>query len=148
MVEQLPHCDLLRLSLLTGDLSCQLDKSSKSYCQISSTFHHNLKVVILLSETLHLSPCRTIGTDFPLSPCQTIGTNFPLFSSTFYHYLKVAILLAENVTSFTRASDCRIPPLFITGVGLSAADFSYIFHPHVGFHLSTVAKISRAYIGI
>ena len=57
------------------------------------------------------------------------GTNFPLFSSTFYHYLKVAILLAENVTSFTRASDCRIPPLFITGVGLSAADFSYIFHP-------------------
>ena len=129
MVEQLPHCDLLRLSLLTGDLSCQLDKSSKSYCQISSTFHHNLKVVILLSETLHLSPCRTIGTDFPLSPCQTIGTNFPLFSSTFYHYLKVAILLAENVTSFTRASDCRIPPLFITGVGLSAADFSYIFHP-------------------
>ena len=50
-------------------------------------------------------------------------------SSTFYHYLKVAILLAENVTSFTRASDCRIPPLFITGVGLSAADFSYIFHP-------------------
>ena len=114
LVEQLPHCDLLRLSLLTGDLSCQLDKSSKSYCQISSTFHHNLKVVILLSETLHLSPCRTIGTDFPLSPCQTIGTNFPLFSSTFYHYLKVAILLAENVTSFTRASDCRIPPLFIT----------------------------------
>ena len=69
LVEQLPHCDLLRLSLLTGDLSCQLDKSSKSYCQISSTFHHNLKVVILLS---------------------------------------------ENVTSFTRASDCRIPPLFIT----------------------------------
>ena len=57
------------------------------------------------------------------------GTNFPLFSSTFYHYLKVAILLAENVTSFTQASDCRIPPLFITGVGLSAADFSYIFHP-------------------
>ena len=69
-------------------------------------------------------------------------------SSNFYHYLKVAILLAENVTSFTRASDCRIPPLFITGVRLSAADFSYIFHPHVGFHLSTVAKISRAYIGI
>ena len=29
MVEQLPHCDLLRLSLLTGDLSCQLDKSPK-----------------------------------------------------------------------------------------------------------------------
>ena len=27
MVEQLPHCDLLRLSLSIDDLSCQLDKS-------------------------------------------------------------------------------------------------------------------------
>ena len=141
MVEQLPHCDLLRLSLLTGDLSCQLDKSSKSYCQISSTFHHNLKVLFCCLKHYIFHPAerlglictlflpRRLGLICTLFLPRTIGTDCHLFSSTFYHDLKVAILLSENVTSFTRASDCRIPPLFITGVGLSAADFSYIFHP-------------------
>ena len=76
------------------------------------------------------------------------GTNFPLFSSTFYHYLKVLFCWPKTLhlsperrtVGFlhfsSRVSDCR-RRIFLTS-----------FTPHVGFHLSTVAKISRAYIGI
>merc|ERR1712131_106600 len=55
------HCDLLRLSLLTGDLSCQLDKSSKSYCKNSSTFSGFLKVVFFDPKRYIFHPTRRMS---------------------------------------------------------------------------------------
>ena len=95
MVEQLPHCDLLRLSLLTGDLSCQLDKSSKSYCKNSSTFPGFLKVVFFDPKRYIFHPTRR------MSDLAAVG-----FSALrFLHFLQVWLKFkysAYNLTSFTQ----------------------------------------------
>ena len=136
LVEQLPHCDLLRLSLLTGDLSCQLDKSSKSYCQISSTFHHNLKVVILLSETLHLSPCRTIGTDlYAFFTPKTLHLS-PRRLGLFYHFFPPLFAVRKRYIFHPNDWDW-LPPFFLHFLSRFESCYfavrkRYIFHPSVG----------------
>ena len=60
MVEQLPHCDLLRLSLRLDDLSCQLDKSS-SFCLAFALLCHlcwpwNINYTLVNSRGCWLKP--------------------------------------------------------------------------------------------
>lgn len=95
MVEQLPHCDLLRLSLLTGDLSCQLDKSSKSYCKNSSTFPGFLKVVFFDPKRYIFHPTRR------MSDLAAVGFSALRFLHFFQVWLKFKYS-AYNLTSFTQ----------------------------------------------
>ena len=113
LVEQLPHCDLLRLSLLTGDLSCQLDKSSKSYCKNSSTFPGFLKVVFFDPKRYIFHPTRR------MSDLAAVG-----FSALrFLHFLQVWLKFKYS------AYILHLSPKMSDLAAVRISEKRYIFHP-------------------